>query len=54
MLRQKLPASSPETEMFIPIQGIVRDSTGQRIAGVSILNRNTGQSGATDAEGSLT
>lgn len=51
VLRQKLPANSPETEMFIPIQGIVRDSTGQRIAGVSILNRNTGQSGATDAEG---
>jgi len=51
VLHRKQISNLPKVIIFIPVQGRVRDSAGQSIVGVSVLNRTTGLSTSTDAEG---
>lgn len=56
-LPDRIPAKESRIQLYTPtpppIKIIVHDSTGAPLAGASVLNKTTGKSGHTDAEGVL-
>lgn len=51
IIRQKSTVFTSPIIQFIKITGVVKDTTGTTIPGVSILNKNTGKKAATDSKG---